>query len=687
MTRPCLRPDLVLVEQRYRGEQSYIAKDPETHKYFRFRLLEVLVMQQFDGARTPAEVTAALTEQGLPFSTAAVEGFARKIGQMGLLVRSLAERSVLLMERLRAERLRRLKRTHYTGSVLRMRWSVADPNRMFDTWTPRLRFFFSRTFLTISVVLFLIYFVIFFANWGELSHAIGALTRPSTYTLQLFLELYITALVIIAVHELGHGFTCKHFGGQVHEMGAMLIYFQPAFYCNVNDAWTFPELRARLWVTAAGSWIQLVLAAIGAIVWWMATPGTFVSRIALDAIVVGGVTTILANANPLIQLDGYYALSDYLEIPNLRQRALQYIHWLVKRKLLRLEVPQPAADDREKKVFLVYGPLAVLYSVGLLLLIAGALFGWVSRSLGAIGILAFAFALWAMLRGTLREWARAVATSIREHRSLWRSRRLWQWTGGAVLAVTVLGLAVPWPITVTGTFTAATPLRMTLKAPEGAVVARVYATEGTRVPAGAPVVALRNLALERQTLVSQRLSDSLAGLVTQTRARGRTAEVRRLEAERTQEEAQAVGIRARLQALTLRAPVAGVVLTPRLDETLGRWFSSGEVVVTLGEPDSVELRVRLERAGATLVKSGQPAALIHYADPGEPIRARVMSVATAAGAQGSKDRLEARVRVASNGSALRPGVTGEAKIAVRRSNVFGALWWAVRKRVRSDLLL
>ena len=70
------------------------------------------------------------------------------------------------------------------------------------------------------------------------------------------------------IHELGHGYTCKYFGGQVHEIGAMLLYFEPAFFCNVNDAWTFPELRARLWVTAAGSWIQLVVASLAAIVWW-----------------------------------------------------------------------------------------------------------------------------------------------------------------------------------------------------------------------------------------------------------------------------------------------------------------------------------------------------------------------------------------------------------------------------------
>src|SRR5256885_16032566 len=130
----------------------------------------------------------------------------------------------------------------------------------------------------------------------------------------MFLVFWTTGMVVIVVHELGHAFTCKYFGGQVHELGAMLIYFQPAFYCNVNDAWTFPDLRARLWVTAAGSWIQLVLAALAAIVWWLAPPGTLISQLALFLVVIGGVTTVVANANPLVPLAGSYWPRGYLGI-------------------------------------------------------------------------------------------------------------------------------------------------------------------------------------------------------------------------------------------------------------------------------------------------------------------------------------------------------------------------------------
>src|SRR5580765_2994785 len=101
---PRLRTDLVIIAQQYQGEESYIVKDVEARKYFRFRPVEIAVMQEFDGTASPAELTVRLGSQGLTISAATVEGFARKLRQMGLLERSLSERSVLQLERLRADR-------------------------------------------------------------------------------------------------------------------------------------------------------------------------------------------------------------------------------------------------------------------------------------------------------------------------------------------------------------------------------------------------------------------------------------------------------------------------------------------------------------------------------------------------------------------------------------------------------
>ena len=414
-SRAKLRDDLVLVEQTYRGEQSYIVKDPQSRKYFRFRPVEIMVMQALDGQHTAAEASAALAEEGLKVSPAGVEKFAGKLTAMGLCERTLRERSVLLMERLRAERRRRLNRSVFKGDLMRLRWSVGDPDKLFDRWLPRLRFFFSRAFLTASVALFAIYLLVLALKWSEFSRALADLYtfNVGAGTLAVF---WLTGTVIIVIHELGHGFTCKYFGGQVHEIGAMLIYFEPAFFCNVNDAWTFPELRARLWVTAAGSWIQLVVASLGAIVWWAAAPGTVASDVAFAAVLIGGITTVFMNANPLIPLDGYYALSDYLEVPNLRQRAFAQLTWLIKTRAFRLDLPAPPADEREQRIFLIYGALATAYISLILGFFAASAYGWLSRGLGVVGVLIFLVGLIATLRDPVREWFGTAVLAVRQQR-------------------------------------------------------------------------------------------------------------------------------------------------------------------------------------------------------------------------------------------------------------------------------
>src|SRR5688572_14305497 len=134
--RPRLRKDLIVIERSYRGEQSYIVKDPSTRKYYRFRPAEVAVMRSLDGERTVAEAAAALLDEGLKVSAAAVGRFAEKLKSMGLCERTLRESSVLLMERLRAQRRARLRRSRVQGSILRLRYSFGDPDELMNRTLP-----------------------------------------------------------------------------------------------------------------------------------------------------------------------------------------------------------------------------------------------------------------------------------------------------------------------------------------------------------------------------------------------------------------------------------------------------------------------------------------------------------------------------------------------------------------------
>jgi multidrug efflux pump subunit AcrA (membrane-fusion protein) len=688
--RPRLRADLVVVEQCYRGERSFVVKDPLSLKYFRFRPLEVQVMRALDGRRSAGEAAEALRAEGVPVSAGVLEGFARQLGRLGLLERSVAERSTLAMERLRAERNRRRRSPLFRGELMRMRWSFGDPNALFDRWMPRLGFLWSRPFAALSLLLFAAYFAVLATRWDDFTAALAglSLTSGDAAPLAIIATFWVTALVIVGFHELAHGLTCKRFGGEVHEMGAMLIYLQPAFYCNVNDAWTFPERRARLWVTVAGPWVQLMCAAVAALAWAAVQPGTLAARVAVAAILFGGGTALIANLNPLIPLDGYYALSDWLEIPNLRQRAFDYVRAVAKRRVLRLDVPVPDVAPHEARVFLIYGCLATLYIVTVLSVVVALLFGWAAEALGVAGALVVLAGAWLAFRQPLREAAATLRLAWREHAGAWRrrsSRLGWRLAGLALLVVGAAAL-VPRPVTIVGGFTLAPALAVPAVAGGEGSVARVHVREGTRVRAGDPLVQLRDLALERRIAAASLLADSLAAETARARSRGAQGEVGRLEAEHAAEAARLAALQGRLGELTVRARTAGVIVTPRPEHLIGRRVARGATLLVIGRPDSVEARIALDGAGATLVRAGQRAGLVSLADPAHPVAATVASVAPAASGPGGDARLEARVRLPA-GAAWRPGMRGEASVRLRGSSVLGATVWGIRKRIRTDLLL
>ena len=637
------------------------------------------MLQSLDGSRTVADAAAALRGEGVPVSESALASFAQTLSRMNLLQRTLGDRSTLELERLRAERRQRRRPRLFRGELLRMRWQLADPDAAFDRWLPRLRFLFSPAFLAASVMLFAVYVLIVALKWTEFRAAVLSLYTPSDYTLGKFAVLWGTGLVIIAVHELGHGITCKHFGGHVHEMGAMLIYFEPAFYCNVNDAWTFPDRAARLWVTAAGSWIQLVLAAVGAIVWWAAAPGTLLSQIALAAVLIGGLTTVLANANPLMPLDGYYALSDWLEIPNLRQRALEHVQWLIKRRVLRLDLPMPQSDARERRVFAIYGMLALGYTGFSLALVAVVLSGWASRAFGAAGLVLVLGGILLLSHAQLGAGIRVMRGAVQEARVRWKgSPAVRRTAGGAAFAALAL-LVVPWPLTISAPFVVAPPETLVLSAPDSGTVAVVTAREGMRVDPGAPLLRLRNVALEREAIEAELIRDSLARRERTARARSAAGEAGELDRGRAAAAASAAALDARVRALTLRAPSAGQVVTARPEQLTGRPVEAGAILLTVAAEGPVEARLALAGPGATLVRPGAAVRLL--GDDGQWGRGTVTSLAALAG----RDGAQARVRILD--ARWRPGVTGRARVTLRRSSMAGALWWKLRSLVRTDLWL
>ena len=683
---PALRSDLSIIEQTFRGERSYVVKDLAAQKYFRFGATEVRVMKCFDGRRTPQEIAIALAEEGIRISTQAIEGFAKKLSNAGFLERTLAERSTLQLERLRAERQKRRRPALFRGELLRMRWSFGDPDAWLSRVLPGIRWMFTPAFLAASSVLFAIYFVILFAHWTDYKAALASMYALHTITLGSFAILWTTGLLIILIHELGHGFTCKYFGGEVRELGFMMLYFQPAFYCNVSDAWSFPERRARLWVTAAGTWIQLIMASLAAITGWATKPGTLISMISVAGMLIGGVMTMLTNMNPLLPLDGYFALTDWLEIPNLRHRALAHFGWWIRRYVFRLEIPEPAANARERRVFLIYGGLATAYIGILFFVLASWALGKAGQTFGVLGALAVLIAILVLMRARIVEWGRTLRLAMRSVGAAWRASPRKRRVYGGLLFV-LLVLMLPWTLTSNGGFVIQPVLTQMLVAPDSGVVASVLATEGARVPAGAALVQLVDRSLDGQVLAAIRAVDSLSVAESAARAAGRAADAERLAAAGRSAVATLSALEGRVGQLTLRTFGAGVVVTPRPEALIGRRVEPGDSLLRVATLDSVEVRIALAGGGATRVRAGSRVHLFSFADPTRPWTGRVTGISmSGVSAENSTGLVEARVRLAAAPGWI-PGVRGEASVELERSIVIGALWWKLRQVIRGDLFL
>ena len=569
---PKLRSDLVISRQA----GAVVLKDPTTGRFFRFGEAEHFITSQLDGTTPIAVVRQRAGEEfgSLP-EPGMVEGFVGSLRRLGLL-----EADDAAFERPAAPR------RHTRGGPLYLRFSAFDPDRLLDRLVDKVAFCFTPAFLVFSAAVIVLGFGISVAEWDHITRDLKRLWR-----VEMLLVAWLITFMVSAAHEFAHGFTCKRFGGRVHEIGFMLIYFQPAFYCNVSDAWLFAEKSKRLWVTISGPYLEIFLWALAVIIWRVTEPGTWPSAVAL-VVVAASAFRLFINLNPLIKLDGYYLLSDALGIHNLRARAFGYL----KRRLSALVIspgPTPAEPTpRERWVYLVYGLLSGGYSAWLLGWVALIVGGFLTERYQGAGAIVYAGLLGLAFQNPLQRWA------ARPGFRTWRERVNPRWApiGGRARVVLLFALIlaalflVPWELTVSGEFAVAPRHNADVRAEVDGIIAEVYVDEGQRVAAGQLVARLEDRDYRAELRSVEAQSDEMRARLKMLRAGPRmeerrvasqnleTAETRHEHARRRVEEAERMQT-ARLAKATADVAVAGERLQyARNDVERSRALFNGELV-------------------------------------------------------------------------------------------------------------
>ena len=333
-----LRADLLVSEVPLSGSTTWILKDPLTVEHFQFSAEEYALMDWLREPVTIAELQRRFNRRFSPqtIRPEVIWEFLSRLHTAGLTFSDSAGQGSELL--LRRDRDRARKVAFSWTKLLGIRFRGFDPDRFLTAVHNDFRWFFSPLTLVPALALVVCAMSLLFGHFAEFRDRLPELNAFVDPRNLVWLLLAIGAVKVL--HEFGHALACKYFGGEVHEMGFMLLVFSPCLYCDVSDAWRFPSKWKRIAVSAAGMMVELVLASVATIVWWYAQPGV-VQLVALNIMIICTASTLLINGNPLMRYDGYYILSDLTETPNLWQRSREALRHFWSDWLLG----QPAEDD------------------------------------------------------------------------------------------------------------------------------------------------------------------------------------------------------------------------------------------------------------------------------------------------------------------------------------------------------
>ena len=481
---PARRPDLLL--RPIGDEGRHVVKDLRTGGFFELGPVESFLLLSLDGRQPTESIRAAyegrfaeplspedledflelargqgfLTPEGEPTSTTAGEADAEQgQGQSSGArdSRPLADGPVPGPSRSRQ-------------SLLYWRKTLFDPDRLFNFLEPRLRFLWTRGFLAGSGGLILA------AAWLVWTERQALVTQfPHALRWETLALAWVTMVTVTTLHEFAHGLTCKRYGGEVHEVGFLLMYGLPCFFCNVSDAWLFRERWKRLWVTIAGGYCDLVLWAVAVFAWRVTLPDSLPNYVAWVVLSICGIR-VLFNFNPLLKLDGYYILSDWLEMPNLRKRA--WDAWMGHLRWALWGGPRPGLQPRGR-FLLGFGMASWLYALFFTALVLAGLRGLLSGRGGALGIAWMTALGLAMVRGqfdgfTAGEFGKMIRS---------RRKRAVSWAM-AVVALSIVLSTARMDERVGGAFTVRPTRRAEIRARIAGFLREIDFDEGDRVSPG-----------------------------------------------------------------------------------------------------------------------------------------------------------------------------------------------------------
>ena len=611
--KPRLVPGVRIFRQRFRGRPWYVLQDRSSGKVHRLTPATYALIDGMDGHQTVDALWSRSVESlgdAAPTQDEAIQ-LLYQLHAADVLQADAFPDLDEAMERRRRER--RAKWLKHIGNPMALRIPLWDPQRFLDRSWPWVRWLYGPigVALWLGVVGFALLLVM--QHWAPLTENVA----DRVLALENLVALFFIYPVVKFCHEMAHAYALKRGRGEVHEMGLMFLVFIPVPYVDASSAGAFRSKWQRIGVSAAGILAELFLAALAMLVWVSVEPGP-VRAFAFNVMLIGGVSTILFNANPLLRFDGYYMLMDYLEIPNLAQRSNKYLAYLLKRYVYGAEeAVSPGYQRGERGWMMFYAPVSWCYR--LVVMIGIALF--VAAEYFFIGVLLAIWSFCLMFAWPIAKGFHFVLNNAELDR---HRRRAVLSTFGAIAAVALAAVLVPLPQRTSTEGVVWVPQSAEVRAAAGGFVAQVLAAPDAAVAAGEPLVALHDpdvlVQLEVQRARVERLQVQLGMERFADRLQG---ELTRRELE--VEEATLAQAARRVTELTAVAGRDGSWILLDARDLPGRYFNQGELIGYVVTGSLKDIRVVVAQEDVDLVRHATRRIEVKLADrPGETFAARLV---------------------------------------------------------------
>lgn len=433
--KPVLSDAALISRHVYRGQAWYVLRNRLNGRNHRFNAAAYALIGQMDGSRTVQEIWDSAVQVSVddPPTQDEVILLLGRLHDANLIQSDILPNTEELFRKVQGQTHSVLKQR--ISNPFLMRFPIFDPDRFLERWGFLVTPLFNCGIFILWLVIVLSALIAAALNWPELS---GSLS-DQLFSLRNLLLLWLVYPLVKTLHEFGHAFAVKKWGGEVHEMGIMLLALTPIPYVDATASASFPDKQQRIGVAAMGMAVELLLASLALFVWLNVETG-LISAIAYNVMLIGGVSTVLFNGNPLLRYDGYFILADLIEIPNLGQRSTRYLGYLLQHYLLRVETAEsPVTAPGEKGWFLAYGPVSFCYRMAVLI---GLVF-MVSSRFFAIGVL---IAIWGAVSLLIIPFVRTLVNFLSSPATRPCRTRLVMLGGGAALGIVLMLFVFPMPL-------------------------------------------------------------------------------------------------------------------------------------------------------------------------------------------------------------------------------------------------